>query len=296
MLSQIAHAKVNLYLHVLGRRDDGRHDLDSLIVFTEIGDRLTVRPASNLSVEVRGAFAAALGGPNDNLVLRAARTLHEMAETSQGAAIELDKQIPVAAGLGSGSADAAAALRLLAHLWGLDHAGERLTEIAARIGSDVVACLQGRPCYVVGAGDTVERGPELPNAYTVLVNPGVALSTGDVFSAFEEPFTPGAARLIPPIHGVAGLTRQLVERRNDLENAATAMVPEIGVALRSLGALPGCLLARMSGSGASCFGLFARAAEAVAGASLLQNAHGGWWVRDTVLRCAGALAPVEADR
>ncbi len=294
MLSEIAHAKVNLYLHVLGRRADGRHDLDSLIVFTEIGDRITVRPADGFALEVGGPFAASVGGPDDNLVLRAARALQETTGTSQGAAIQLDKKIPVAAGLGGGSADAAATLRLLSRLWRLEHAGERLAEIAARIGSDVTACLASQPCYVAGGGDTVEAAPALPDTHTVLVNPGVALATGDVFAALDQPFAAGWARLVSPIGGVQGLASQLAGRRNDLEKTASAMVPEIGVALRALAGLPGCFLSRMSGSGATCFGLFGRASEAAAGAALLQNTHGDWWVRDTILRGANALAPVEA--
>lgn len=296
MLSQTAPAKVNLYLHVLGRRDDGRHDLDSLIVFAEFGDRVGVSVAPNLSLEVHGPFAGSLDSEHDNLVMSAARALQAITDTSQGAAVKLDKQIPVAAGLGGGSADAAAVLRLLAHLWELDPAGDSVTEVAAGAGSDVAACLRGGPCYVVGAGDTVDPVADLPDAHAVLVNPGIALATGDVFAAFDQRAASGATRLILPIHGVEALARQLVARRNDLEPVAAAMVPEIGVALRALNGLPGCLLARMSGSGATCFGLFSRAGEAASGARVLQGAHGDWWVRDTVLRGSSALAPAQAAR
>ena len=157
--------------------------------------------------------------------MSAVRALQAITNTSQGAVIKLDKQIPVAAGLGGGSADAAAVLRLLAHLCELDPAGDRVAAVAAGLGSDVAACLRCAPCYVVGAGDTVDPVADLPDAHAVLVNPGIALATGDVFAAFDQRAASGATRLILPIHGVEALARQLAERRNDLEPVAAAMVP-----------------------------------------------------------------------
>ena len=289
VLSQTAPAKLNLYVHVLGRRADGRRDLDSLIVFTEIGDRLTMRPAASLSLEVRGAFAGALGVGEDNLVMRAARALQNTAGGSPGAAIVLEKEIPVAAGLGGGSADAAATLRLLARLWEVDDAPAHLAELAAQLGSDVAACLHGQPCYVVGAGDSVEPAPELAHFHTVLVNPGVALATGDVFAAFDEANATASevARLVAPVRGHEELAEQLRARSNDLEAVGTVLVPEIALALETLAGLSGCLLARMSGSGATCFGLFARAEDAAAGAAVLRQTFEDWWVRETAFVCAG---------
>ena len=282
-----ARAKINLYLHVVGRRADGYHLLDSLIAFAEFGDWLTLAAADGLELSLRGPGAAALEqslpAPEENLVLRAAEMLRR-AGGRRGAALALEKHLPTAAGIGGGSSDAAAALVGLARLWRLDIAADELARLGLGLGADVPACLgQPAPVFAGGIGEALAPAPRLPPAGLLLVNPGIALPTPAVFrvraggwsrpARFEE--APGdAARL-------AGL---LAERRNDLEPAAISLVPEIGRVLAALRVLPGALLARMSGSGATCFGLFASEAAARAGAAAVAARNPNWWVAPARLR------------
>lgn len=270
-----APAKLNLYLHVTGRRPDGYHLLDSLFVFADIGDRLTAAPADGLSLTVTGPFADALAAEDDNLVLRAARALAAAAGIAPQAALTLEKNLPVAAGLGGGSADAAAALTALSDLWGLS---QSLDEIALRLGADVPACLHGRPCLVSGIGEVLQPAPALGGPlHVVLVNPGLPLETRAVFAARAGDFSaPGP--LDRPCANVFDLALALKPRRNDLEPAARFLMPEIDDVLSALGDMPGCLLARLSGSGPTCFGLFGTAATAERAAQRLTSAHAGWWV------------------
>ena len=282
-LSEFALAKVNLFLHVTGRRADGYHLLDSLVVFPAVGDRLHVAPANTLSLTVEGPFGAALAGETDNLVLRAARTLGGAA----GARIVLEKHLPVASGIGGGSADAAAALRLLCRLWGLplaappgasappaEMAPAALTPIALTLGADVPVCLASRPARMGGVGEVLTPAPALPPAGLVLVNPGAALATAAVFRARSAAFSAPAA--LPASWADAPeMADDLAKLRNDLQPPAIALLPVIGTVLAALAAAPACLLARMSGSGATCFGLFPDAPTAEAAARAL--ARPGWW-------------------
>jgi 4-diphosphocytidyl-2-C-methyl-D-erythritol kinase len=303
VLSALAPAKVNLYLHVVGRREtDGYHLLDSLVAFADIGDRLTAAPAEGLSLAIGGPEAAALAGlGDDNLVLRAARLLlAAIARTRAarpslaplGAALVLDKQLPVAAGVGGGSSDAATALRLLDRLWNRPlAAADALTALAVGLGADLPACLAARPVWVGGIGEQIELADRLPPAGIVLANPRRPLPTVSVFQARHGPFTaPG--RFVPMPRDAAALAALLAGRRNDLSEAAAALVPDIAHVLRTLARLPGALLARMSGSGATCFALFADRTAALAAARALAAAKPGWW------SAGGALmttAPVVAE-
>ncbi len=274
---EAAPAKLNLYLRVVGRRDDGYHLLDSLVVFAGIADTLHVAPSEELSLHVTGPFAAALAGEADNLVLRAARLLAEAAGVRPGGRLTLEKHLPVASGIGGGSADAAAALRLLARHWGLDAALP--ATLAVRLGADVPACLGGRPSRVGGIGEVLSPAPALPPFGLVLVNPGVAVATPSVFRARRGGVS-APASLPAGWADAAALAAGLAPLGNDLQDAAIALCPPIADVLARLERWPGCLLARMSGSGATCFGLFADAAAARAAAAGLAapgRSHSGWW-------------------
>ncbi len=247
-----APAKVNLALHVLGRRPDGYHLLDSLVVFADVGDMLRAVPDSDLSLDLEGPFAAVLSGEADNLVLRAARSLAAAHGIGASARLTLDKRLPVASGIGGGSADAAAALRLLADLWGVTVPDG----LALRLGADVPVCLASMPARMGGVGERLTPAPHLPRCGLVLVNPGVAVSTPAVFAARRGGFSP-PLDLPETWQDVAAMADDLARAGNDLEAPAVALSPVIGTVLDTLRALPGCRLARMSGSGATCFGLFA---------------------------------------
>ncbi|MBI0435460.1 4-(cytidine 5'-diphospho)-2-C-methyl-D-erythritol kinase [Roseomonas sp. KE0001] len=272
--TEMAPAKINLHLHVLGRRPDGYHLLDSLVVFAGAADRLDVAPAEALSLELAGPEAASLAAEPDNLVLRAARLLAEKAGLPPRGALRLEKRLPVASGIGGGSADAAAALRLLNRAWGLNWPLARLAPLAAKLGADVPVCLDGRPARMGGVGERLEAAPRLPPAGLVLVNPRQPLSTPAVFRArAAEAF--GAAATLPAGWADAGAMAQgLASCRNDLQAAAIRLCPAVSETLAALRALPDCLLARMSGSGATCFALLPDAAAARAAAAGLPEA---WW-------------------
>lgn len=271
MTAEFAPAKVNLTLHVTGRRADGYHLLDSLVVFAAVGDVLRLAPAGALTLQISGPQAGALAAEGDNLVLRAARAFG----LDRGAVIELEKHLPVASGIGGGSADAAAGLRALARLWDV-----ALPDAAAvlRLGADVPVCLAGRPVRMAGVGETLTPLPALPEAWLVLANPGLGVSTPEVFRALARrdnpamPEVPGFA----DVRDFAGFLRGL---RNDMESAAEGLLPVIGTVRAALAAQKGCLLARMSGSGATCFGLFGAEADAQEAARAVQAAQPGWWVQ-----------------
>jgi 4-diphosphocytidyl-2-C-methyl-D-erythritol kinase len=274
--AETAYAKINLALHVRRRRADGYHDLETLFAFAEAGDGLEAEPADALSLAISGPFAAALAVSDDNLVLRAARALRAAFGIEAGAALRLDKRLPVAAGIGGGSADAAAALRLLARLWGLDDGDPRVATIAADLGADVPACLASETARGEGVGAALAPVAEagLAGLPLLRVNPGVPLATGPVFAGWDG-VDRGPLALGDPLAAArAG--------RNDLEAPARALVPAIGGVLARLAAAPGVLLARMSGSGATCFALFAdeRARDA---AAVTMGAQ-GWWCLATRLR------------
>ena len=264
---EIAPAKLNLALHVRGRLPDGRHSIETVFAFCTDGDRLTGEPANELSLQVTGPFAAELAGEKDNLVLRAARALQDAAGVTEGAALVLEKSLPVASGLGGGSADAAAALRLLTSLWRIDP--KYALEVAPAIGSDVPACLLSLPARGEGAGDrlTPIDLPEISGAPVLLVNPRVRLSTATVFAKWDG-----------QDQGPLGAWR---DGGNGLEPAAIEMAPQIEAVLAWLGTRPGAGFARMSGSGATCFALFE---SADARDSAADSVPREWWRLATFLR------------
>lgn len=282
-ITEAASAKVNLFLHVGTRRADGFHPLQSLAVFTGVGDVLRAEATPQLSLTLDGPFAVGLSGEGDNLVLRAARALAVEAGTLAGAALTLTKNLPVASGIGGGSADAAAALRALKRLWRLELDDAVLLEIAAVLGSDVPVCVPSASAYMEGRGEILAPAP-LPRLPILLVNPGVAVPTRDVFAALQ---TRSGVDLSLPQGGFAdadALLQFLRLTRNDLEAPARALQPVIGTVLDALAALPGVTLARMSGSGATCFALFADDGACTKGAAALQAANPGWWVAPSFTR------------
>jgi 4-diphosphocytidyl-2-C-methyl-D-erythritol kinase len=274
--SEWAPAKVNLFLHVVGRRADGYHLLDSLVVFAGAADRVTAAPAATLELTVTGPGAAALAGdPTDNLVLRAARALAASAGVLAGARLVLEKTLPVASGIGGGSADAAAALRLLGRMWEVSVPAAELAAMAQAIGADVPVCFAGRPARMGGVGEILADPPALPPFGLVLVNPGVAVSTPAVFRARAASFS-HCATLPAGWADAAAMAADLADLANDLEAPARTLCPAIDAVLAALRGAPGCLLARMSGSGATCFGLFADAGAARIAAEAVRRP--GWWV------------------
>jgi 4-diphosphocytidyl-2-C-methyl-D-erythritol kinase len=284
-LATRAPAKVNLTLHVLGRRPDGYHELESLVAFAGTGDDLSLRPGE-LSLSVSGPTANAAGGEADNLVLKAARALARRIPGLSTGAFHLTKRLPVAAGLGGGSADAAAALRLLARLNGLSRDDPAILASASETGADVPACLQSRARMIGGAGEVLGPPLRLPPLFAVLANPGVPVATAAVFRTLGrgERGTASPHPTIAPAIDRSRLVAVIAGGRNDLETAAIALAPAIGEALASMRAATGCRLARMSGSGATVFGLFDDGAASVAAEKAIRRARPGWWVRATRLR------------
>jgi 4-diphosphocytidyl-2-C-methyl-D-erythritol kinase len=277
-----APAKINLTLHVLGRRADGYHEIESLVAFAGVGDALTFAPGGALALAVAGPTASAAGDVADNLVLKAARALAERVAGLGLGRFALSKRLPVAAGLGGGSADAAAALRLLARANGIALGDPRLEQAARATGADVPVCLDPRVRRMRGIGDILSEPLELPRLPAVLVNPGVAVATRDVFAALTLPSGGGAAPGVP-VPAPPALLEEIADGRNDLEAPAIELEPAIADVLAVLRKLPGCRLARMSGSGATCFGLFDATRNATAAARTLRVGYPAWWVRATVL-------------
>ena len=275
----LAPAKLNLYLHVVGRRADGFHLLDSLVAFADIGDDITVSPAHSLNVAITGPFAEELAAhdPKQNLVWRAGEVLARELGRPPGALVILEKNLPIASGIGGGSSDAAATLTSLAALWNAKLAPERMATLGASLGADVPACLAGHAAFIGGVGELVAPAPALPETHLVLVNPGRPLPTPDVYRSRQGPFGQPARFAHAPAN-VTELAAILKARRNDLTDAARAIVPEIDDVLTALMACDGALLARMSGSGATCFALFADNAAASAAAARLRGINSGWWV------------------
>jgi 4-diphosphocytidyl-2-C-methyl-D-erythritol kinase len=274
-----APAKLNLYLHVTGKRADGYHLLDSLVAFTDVYDTLTLAPAPALAFTADGPFANGFGDedPATNLVVRAALALAEETGNTVEVAFRLTKNLPVASGIGGGSADAAACLRGLARLWGIEPVAPVVLDVAAKLGSDVPVCVVGQSTFFGGIGTELAPAPKLPEAGLLLVNPGIGLSTPSVYRARQGGFTPAMRFGTAPANADA-LVSLLADRRNDLTDAAVSLVPEIDAVIRAIGDLAGCKLARMSGSGASCFGIFENTAAARRAGETLKQAHHGWWV------------------
>jgi 4-diphosphocytidyl-2-C-methyl-D-erythritol kinase len=263
---EFAPAKINLTLHVTGQRADGYHLLDSLVVFAEVGDWVSVTEGP-LGLTISGPQAAALPVTDDNLVLRAALAM------GVSARIRLEKHLPIASGIGGGSADAAACLRALAELTGAD-----LPDAAAvlALGADVPVCLAGRPVRMQGVGEVLTPVPALPQMFVVLVNPGVGVATPAVFKALpRKDNSPMPA--VPKCEGAAEFAAWLAEQRNDLEAPAQVLAPVIGDVKAALAAQPGCLLAQMSGSGATCFGLFDTLDQAETARVAITQQRPEWW-------------------
>ncbi len=290
-LSDEGRAKVNLTLRVVGRRVDGYHDLESVVAFADCADRLTLTPGPVLDLKMSGPLAQACGETSDNLVLKAARLLGERVPNLKVGSFSLDKVLPVAAGIGGGSADAAAALRLLAQLNGLTLDDPRLIEVALATGADVPVCLASRACDMAGVGETL-LPLSLPKMPCVLVNPGIPVATKDVFAALG----------VRPGHLLVGVTdvlravawpeagasveewvEALAANSNDLEEPAKRIQPVIGEVIAALNATDGAWLARMSGSGATCFAIYENTAEAGRAAEKIRRDHPGWWVHAGVL-------------
>ncbi|MEM9429565.1 MAG: 4-(cytidine 5'-diphospho)-2-C-methyl-D-erythritol kinase [Pseudomonadota bacterium] len=283
MRAALAPAKVNLCLHITGRRPDGYHMLDSLVVFVGVGDLIEAEPARTTSLAVRGPFSDGLSNGADNLATKAA-------ELMGGGSVLLTKNLPVASGIGGGSADAAAVLRAL-HDAGRPLPSERAV---LTLGADVPVCLAGRPARMSGIGEVLTPVPPLPPALLVLANAGPAVSTGAVFAGLRR-HGPPPPPLPPAIPDVAALADWLRQTRNDLAAPAKALLPVIGTVEQALSTQPGCMLARMSGSGGTVFGLFAEARDALAAAEALRSAAPTWWVAAAPLLGApvtqGAMPP-----
>lgn len=279
--SRLAPAKVNLFLHVGDKRADGYHNLLSLIVFADIGDRVSVRPADDLTLKLTGPFARALEG--ENLVLKAAKALHAWAahrgHRTRPVELTLEKKLPVASGIGGGSSDAAATLQLLTQYWSLPITPTELEALGLTLGADVPVCLRAKATLVSGIGEGLTPVDNLPPFWLVLANPGVAVSTAEIFKAltvrsyaFAPTITASSAR---------ELAMRLDQTGNDLAAPAKAIAPIIMTAENALVATDGCLIARMSGSGATTFGLYASEESAEAAAKTIAQAHPTWWVKAT---------------
>jgi 4-diphosphocytidyl-2-C-methyl-D-erythritol kinase len=288
---ELARAKVNLHLHVLGRRRDGYHLLDSLAVFPELGDRLEAEPASGLSLSVGGPFADQLPSDGANLVLRAAEALARLAGPGRGAAIRLEKALPVAGGIGGGSADAAATLRALMRLWGFRPSEGALARLALSLGADVPVCLAApRPALMGGVGEVLRRAPPMPEVWLALANPGVPVATAEVFRRLERRDGRAAEPPAAGFRDARALAGWLAWQSNMLEDAAEAVAPAVGETRRALSETRDCLLARMSGSGGTCFGLYAAEAEALAAAETMRAR--GLWAAAAPVRASARLAAV----
>lgn len=281
-LLEKACAKINLTLRVLGRREDGYHELESLVAFTDFADKLDLEPGQPEGLDISGPFAAACGAGADNLVLKAAAALRERVGCLKSGRFLLDKRIPVAAGIGGGSADAAAALRLLARANDLAPDDPRLQSAALAAGADVPVCLESRPRVMRGVGDLLSPPVIMPPLPALLVNPGVALATRDVFAAFAGSEGSKTQVSIPPREREAAIDF-LARYGNDLTQTAVRCAPVITEVLMTLRALPGVRLARMSGSGPTCFALFRSPGEASEEARRLQAERKDWWVQATLI-------------
>ena len=286
-LVERAPAKINLTLHIVGRRADGWHELESLVAFTRSGDTLALEPGGALGLSMGGPTAGAAGAGDDNLVLRAARALAGRVPDLRLGAFTLTKRLPVAAGIGGGSSDAAAALRLLARANGIALDDPRVIEAAAATGADVPVCLAASARMMRGVGEVLGPLLELPPLPALVVNPGVPLETKAVFARMN--LASGWASIAPAHPTFAGgepadaVYAALERGRNDMEDAACVLVPVVSDVLAVLGAARGCRLARMSGSGATCFGLFTDCRAVARAKKAIARVHPGWWTKSTML-------------
>ncbi len=280
LIREFAPAKLNLYLNITGRQPDGYHDLDSLVAFSSIGDEIALRKGDGFQFEITGPQAFALDNEpkESNLAVKAAYALAEATGRSLDLTMLLVKNLPIASGIGGGSADAAAALRALAKFWGLDPADPRIMQAASKLGQDVGVCVKTENCYMTATG--VEPAPKMPRADVVLVNPGKALPTPGVYKEFREggyKFSP-FSRFEKTPADAAEMAEMLKLRGNDLGAPALKLMPEIEDVLHVLNASKHCLFARMSGSGATCFALYPDAVAAKSAAAQIRAQRIRWWV------------------
>ena len=281
--SEFAPAKINLALHVIGQNADGYHELETLVVFADVGDRLSIvgNDAAGDAFSVTGHFAAQVPAGGGNLVFAALRAMRQLADMPP-LAIALEKNLPVASGMGGGSADAAAAIRALTRLSGLSPDNPAILDSARQLGADVPMCMASRPAIARGRGERLSFIDNMPPLHAVLVNPGTSVSTPDVFRALQRrdnaPLPP-----MPDLADSAALLSWLAGTRNDLEGPARRIAPKIGDVIGALRGLDGCFLARMTGSGATCFGLFADVDSAASAAERLSSTRPGWWCRPALL-------------
>ncbi len=286
-ITEKACAKINLALHVVARRTDGYHMLDSLVAFAEFGDLLTFESAPQLTLEVVGPFAHELADVSCNIAIRAAEAmLDAWPGQIRAAAIRLEKNLPVASGIGGGSADAAGAMRGLMRLSDVSGDQAKLERLALQLGADVPVCLYPRACRMGGIGDKVERLAKFPKFPAILINPRNPMRTPDVFAQLA--IAKGSAAMpampdLPKDTSPSGWVSWLSSCRNDLQQAAISQAPQIGTVLDALGAMPGYVLGRMSGSGATCFGLYETRNATAAAASRIRAEHPDWWVRPTLI-------------
>ena len=284
-IGEFARAKINLTLKVLGRRADGYHDLESLVTFADVHDVVTLEPGAPHALAVSGPFAHGIAG--ENILTRALALLGQAEPRLNIGSVTLEKNLPVAAGLGGGSADAAALLRVV-RVANVNYAAQvPWRDIAAKLGADVPVCLESRPAHMHGVGERLVPVARLPEANAVIINPLQPLPTGDVFRALDAAALGSASRLppLPPeLHRLPDLIDYMRAHGNDLEAPATRLLPAIAEIKAALAAQPGCLLAAMSGSGPTCFGIFADQAHARLAADRIPGSHGGWWVKPTLLQ------------
>lgn len=288
-LSVLAPAKVNLYLHVTGRRGDGYHTLDSLVVFADTGDRVRLKTASHFAFSIDGPYARAFTAAEQdasedstNLVVKAVRGLARLVNRPLAVDIRLTKNLPLAAGIGGGSSDAAAAIWALLEWWDIaPQAVQGLDDLLLGLGADVPVCMACHAARVGGIGESVTPAEGLDELPALLVNPGKPCPTARIFKYYNKAFSDPA-----PAYAGGDLVAYLKEQHNDLTDAAISVAPEIADVLASIGEQKGCLLPRMSGSGGTCFGLFASELEALDAAEAILRAKPRWWVRATMLNRA----------
>ncbi|MCI5049052.1 MAG: 4-(cytidine 5'-diphospho)-2-C-methyl-D-erythritol kinase [Rickettsiales bacterium] len=280
MISRLAPAKINLYLHLHGHRPDGYHVLDSLVGFANLGDRITAAAADDVTLTIDGPFSAGLQA-EDNLVMKAAQSLKVHAKCGKGAEITLHKVLPIAAGLGGGSADAAATLHVLNELWDLDYSYPQLLEVAQKLGADVPACVMSQTVYMSGIGHTLDTAPTMPLLPAVLVNPNILLSTKEVYAATQLPKKPLDRPQLQGDH-FHEVIEELNDCRNDLEPAAMSLCPELSQVMQTL-KVSGASLVRMCGSGSTCMGIYESMQQAQSVQEALQEEQKKWWSQATTI-------------
>ena len=281
-ISIFAPAKINLYLHITGKRDDGFHLLDSLVAFADYGDQISVKPAEHLTLTIKGPFSNGLSTGGDNLVLKAAYLLADFIGLKAKADITLSKNLPVASGIGGGSADAAATLLALAELWRISPSLQDLMGLAENLGSDVPVCLTRTPSFISGIGEKIAPAPALPDTWLVLVNPNTPVSTPEVFAQRKGDFS-SPQPFNKKVKSAIEFANLLAGYQNSLTSAAIFNAAVIQDVLIVLEEVPGQLLTRLSGSGATCFSIFATKDEADSAAISLQMKYPHWWIKSVTL-------------